>query len=80
MSHLAWYWRFLIWSVCIGGPGYVLWLFLSAYLEVKAQPREAMFWCTKHGMMRKKDCISFMGMDYCILCWHERVKSQEKVR
>lgn len=53
---------------------YALAVIVGAWLKVKGAPREEMFWCSKHGEIRKKYCIDFAGMPYCSLCFHERMK------
>jgi hypothetical protein len=55
--------------------GYVV---LSAYLGVKASPREPMFLCPKHGPIREKGIIDFFGTPYCGLCFHERLGAAER--
>ena len=38
---------------------FAIWVY-SIYYSVKNAPKEDMFYCPKHGPMRKQDCIKFM--------------------
>lgn len=36
---------------------------LEAWMDTRKRPREEMFWCNKHGFVRKKHCLElFPGM------------------
>jgi len=74
--------RLLLWSplwVPLTVAGYVGYIYLSAWFEVKALPRSEVFVCDKHGPMQRESCITFMGIPYCSLCFHERMKSSETI-
>lgn len=58
---------------------YVGYVFLAAYVEVKGLPRGETFICDKHGPMQKETTITFVGVPYCSLCFHERLKSAEQI-
>lgn len=57
---------------------YAGWLVFSSYLSVKAAPREPMEWCPVHGPIRKQYMITFMGMPYCAICFHNRLRTAER--
>lgn len=67
-------------AVGAGLLGWLIWLALGAWLTVKTSPREDMYLCPKHGPLRKKNVISFGGLDSCPLCFHERMLSVENGR
>lgn len=74
---------FLFW-VCtpavVIGLGYGLWTVVSGYLAVKYAPREEMFFCQKHGMLRKANCLEFLGTPACSICFHDNLVDAEKFR
>lgn len=53
---------------------YIAYVYLRAKLEVKAAPREDMFMCDKHGAFRKRHLIKFLDMEYCPLCFDEKMQ------
>ena len=61
------------------GVGYLIWVWGGAYVEVKAAPREEMFYCDKHGPIRKQHVIKFLDSDYCPICFHERSSKAERI-
>jgi len=76
-----------LWILAVGIVtflGYATYVVLDAYAEVKLQPREPMFLCNKHGMIRQQHLIHFQSapdtfIDYCPICFDERLKSVEKI-
>jgi hypothetical protein len=58
---------------------YAGYIWLSAWFEVKALPRSDVFMCDKHGPMQKEYTVSFAGMPYCALCFHESLSKMEKI-
>lgn len=55
---------------------------LEAWLDTRKRPKEEMFWCSKHGPVRKKHCLPlFPGMkkqngeDFlvCPMCYRDSV-------
>jgi hypothetical protein len=58
---------------------YLCWMIVGTYLIVRAQPREPMEWCPKHGPIRKEHMITFAGTPYCSICFHERMKTAENI-
>jgi len=57
---------------------YLGWIVFSSYLATKASPREPMVWCPKHGPIRQQYMITFMGVPYCSICFHERLQAAER--
>ena len=62
----------------VGGL-YLVYLFLSAFAEVKTSPREEMFMCQVHGPIRKQDCITFIDLPYCPICFNDRMNTGNTV-
>jgi len=57
----------------------VLYIFLtysSAVLEVKNSPREAMYECPTHGIMRQEHLIHHLGQKICPKCFDEKIKTR----
>jgi hypothetical protein len=54
-------------------------IWLRAWFEVKGLPRGETYICNKHGPMQKESTISFIGVPYCPLCFHERLQSAERI-
>lgn len=65
--------------VIFGGLGYLVYIALKALTEVKASPREEMFWCEKHGPIRSGGTIEFVGVKACGICFHQKLSSAERV-
>lgn len=76
---LGWIIRIVLGIVLLAG-GYIGYTWLNAYLQTKAWPREPMFICDKHGPINKNYIIQFSGVDYCSLCFHEKLETAEKIR
>lgn len=55
-----------------------VWVY-SVYYRVKRSPRSTMFVCPRHGMFLPKDCIKFVGTDYCPMCFHSNIKRAEEL-
>lgn len=73
------WWQLLFILVVIVGlvvVAYFAMTYAEASLEVKAQPREPMHECTKHGLFRKKHLIKFLDNEWCPRCFDERVKTE----
>jgi hypothetical protein len=63
---------------------YIGYVYFQAWWEVRNQPRAPMFLCNKHGPIRNEHLIHFQSgpdtwIDYCPLCFHERLAGVEKV-
>lgn len=78
----------MIFGILLGvvgvAAGYVGYVVFCAWYEVRYAPRVPMFMCSKHGPMRKENTIKFAipggePIDYCSLCFHERLKEAEKL-
>ncbi len=55
---------FIVASVVLGVIG--------AYADVKSRPKEAMYWCAKHGAFRRKHVLPVGGMtEVCPMCFHQ---------
>jgi hypothetical protein len=74
MKVLFWVWLGPVLAAC-----YVGLVYLVAWFEVKAQPRADAFLCDKHGVMNAEYTISFAGVKYCSICFHEKLGMMEKV-
>ena len=64
---------------------YMVYIVFAAWWEVRRSPREPMFMCDRHGPIRKEHLIHFQSspktwVDYCPICFHERLASVEKVK
>jgi hypothetical protein len=59
--------------------GYIGYIWLVAWFEVKALPRAETFMCDKHGPMQKEYTITFAGVPYCSMCFHEKLSVMEKI-
>lgn len=60
---------------------YFMALVMDAWLETKAAPREPMFFCPKHGMMRKENTIVLIDVTkepMCPMCFHETMQKASK--
>lgn len=80
MFHLPlWVAAILIGAAAVGLL-YLAYIILSTWAEVKAQPREEMEWCPKHGAIRRAHSVNFAGVYYCSICFHENMVSAEKAR
>jgi threonine/homoserine/homoserine lactone efflux protein len=80
MHHLP-LWAIVILSIlAAGGVLYLAYIILSTWAEVKAQPREEMEWCPKHGAIRRSHAVNFAGVYYCSICFHENMVNAEKNR
>lgn len=70
----------LIFSVAFVGYAayWCYWWFIrkSASMEVTSQPREPMFECSKHGVMREKHLIRHLDQKVCPYCLSERVATK----
>lgn len=58
---------------------FLLVVYWRAWIEVKQQPREKMFFCSKHGPISMKHTIQFAGVDYCPRCYNDRLVEAEKL-
>jgi hypothetical protein len=58
---------------------YIGYIYLEAWVITRAQPREEGFMCDKHGLMQKRYTISFAGVAYCAICFHEKLETMEKI-
>ena len=61
---------------------YVSYLILDAWLETKAAPRAEMFFCQRHGFMRKEHTIKLVDWadePVCPRCFSERMTAAERV-
>lgn len=61
--------------------------FLEARLDTAKLPRKEMFWCYKHGLFPREDCLHLdamnalteePGIECCPKCWWERYKGAEQ--
>jgi hypothetical protein len=60
---------------------------LEAYIDVKNKPREEMFWCTKHGPIRKQHTLPLfpelggrpLNSHVCPMCYKQAVWGDVKV-
>lgn len=50
----------------------------NAYYQVKNTPREDMFWCHKHGTIRKKLVLDLGYTQVCPLCYREALEKAEQ--
>lgn len=57
---------------------YVLYLIVSGFLATKSAPRKPMLWCDKHGPVLEEYMIDFMGVKYCSICFHEKMRAAEQ--
>lgn len=75
MKLLFW---FLI-GLPIGAGLYVGWIYFQAWFDVRALPRSESYICTKHGPIQKESTISFSGVPYCPICFHQNLNSAERI-
>lgn len=52
---------------------YASFTYAEAKLEVESQPREPMFECLKHGLIRKIHLVTFLDQEMCPYCFDERI-------
>lgn len=52
------------------------WIY-SIYYRVKRTPRSEMFFCSKHGFIFPKDCIKWLGQEYCPYCFGSNLRKAE---
>jgi len=75
--------RLTLWLLLVGLPlaaaAYIGYIWLSAWFEVHALPRSEVYICNTHGPIQKESCISFMGVPYCPICFHTKMKSAEAI-
>jgi hypothetical protein len=79
--HLLW----IFLPVVLFAALYCAYVLFSAWYEVRNAPRAPMFLCNKHGAIRKEHLIHFQSsqdtwIDYCPICFHERLAGAEKVQ
>ena len=76
MNWLFWTLAILILLVCVA---YYVLTYTSAVAEVKAQPREPMYECPKHGLIRRVHLITFTfnnfdkPIEQCPFCYNEKM-------
>lgn len=79
--------KWLVWGLLVASGSGILYcgyLLLVSYLEVKNQTRVPMFLCAKHGPISHEYLIKFQSspdtwVEYCSLCFHERLTEAEKI-
>jgi hypothetical protein len=72
-------WIWLILGLILAAGLYVGWVYFTAWFEVRALPRSETFICNKHGPIQKESTISFSGVPYCSLCFHQNLSSAERI-
>jgi hypothetical protein len=76
----------MFWTLVISGSIvtlvllYFIYIYFVSKIEVKAQPREPMYECERHGVFRKQHLITFKydtmkePYEQCPLCFNEKMK------
>lgn len=62
--------------IILVGIGIIAWII--GYYEVRSEPRGPMLLCDTHGPINDDKTVEFVGVKYCILCFHEKNKLAEK--
>ena len=82
----------LVVFILVGVLYFVGTAYAHAKLDIKAQPREEMWWCPWHGQFRKSHCLWLDGrmqplrpeevtpdaVACCPVCWYTKYKAAEK--
>lgn len=61
---------------------YLGYMLLDAFMSVKTAPREPMFFCNRHGFMRKEHTITLVEWSkepQCPVCFSEAMKAASRV-